>query len=491
MDINSRNDFYSVIHKEDIFEKFKFNLDGEDLSIKYFNSELITFQNCEFNCDILTISNIESDLFLEFIDCTFNCEVNFMFCKVDCIKFLNTKHIKALKISNGLSKKLKFEINNFIFKNDKFDEELKNSTNFSFNNVCFKQNFEFNNINNIDGILNFSNNIIGDDLYIDNKACVFNSSKISNVKFNDNEFNAYTSFKSSKFYFNNDNFNNTGEYWNESKFWNNKFNKVKFSEVEFDKVFKFDKCDFLSTTWFEKCKNIRNSHLVFIACEFNGFVLYNHSNLNFLDIDRCTFDKSVSFTDAVFNKIRLFEVKFGGGAYFDEIKINNVKDKSYLKDKSKILEWKRTLRAIKQELQKTENKIDFNRYRNYELAAHYKELKLNENFKDTTILWATKWSSNFGSWIWAFWFTILSGFFWYIVLYRIENSGVFDSEKANEFFVGLFRFFLVTDFYNPLTNSKDRIYLTTSLSWLVFILGKIFIAFGIYEMIQTFRKFKA
>jgi hypothetical protein len=56
-------------------------------------------------------------------------------------------------------------------------------------------------------------------------------------------------------------------------------------------------------------------------------------------------------------------------------------------------------------------------------------------------------------------------------------------------FSGFFRFLLVTDFYNPL--ETERIYLTNPFSWLIFILGKIFIAFGIYEMIQSFRKFKA
>lgn len=186
----------------------------------------------------------------------------------------------------------------------------------------------------------------------------------------------------------------------------------------------------------------------------------------------------------------MFEVKFGGGAYFDEMKINKVLDKSYLKDKSKILDWKRTLRAIKQESQKVENRIDFNNYRNYELAAHYEELNILTNFKDTSILWATKWSSNFGNWFWSLGFTLLSGLFWYSILYRIENSGTFNFEKINEYFVGAFRFFLVTDFYNPLIESP-RTYLDNGWSWLIFIFGKIFIAFGIYEMIQSFRKFKA
>jgi hypothetical protein len=178
------------------------------------------------------------------------------------------------------------------------------------------------------------------------------------------------------------------------------------------------------------------------------------------------------------NIITIVRTVFEKKVWFENIQINQI-------DNCDI----ETIRTIKQELQKAENRIDFNRFRNYELAAHYKELNFKNNFKDKFILGATKISSNFGSWTWAFWFTILSGLFWFCILYRIENSGVFNPEKVNDFFVGAFRFFLVTDFFNPLEN--DRTYLENGWSWLIFILGKIFIAFGIYEMIQSFRKFKA
>ena len=500
MIINSSKDFDRYILENDILIEDSYNIENEDLKITKFKSIEVEFHNCTFNCKSLSINNIiQQDLSIEFNNCTFNCDVSFYNCKIDSLIFSNTKTIKSLKINGNLfNSKEKFEINSFRFNNRKENNdnpELNNeiilSTSFSFNNVLFKKYFEFNNINNTEGIFNFSNNIIGDELYANNSSCVFHSSHLSNVRFNNNIFNPYTSFKNSTFSFNKDNFTGTGCHWNEPKFERNEFNKVNFSGIEIVDYIEFDDCKFHSTTWFEECKNLSNSKLKFVACEFKGFSLFNKSKINVLDIDRCTFHKSSSFTDAEFNTLKLFEVKFGGGAYFDEMKINKVLDKSYLKAKNeKILEWKRTLRAIKQELQKTENKIDFNRFRSYELAAHYKELSLWRNFKDTSILWSTKWTTDFGlSWTRAFWFTILSGLFWYSILYRIENSGVFNSEKVNDFFVGAFRFFLVTDFYNPL--ETDRVYLTNPLSWFVFILGKIVIAFGIYEMIQSFRKFKA
>lgn len=490
MSIDNLIDFENLISKNDAFKDVVFNLENYELKIRSFKSQWVSFNNCEFNSKKLSIININNiDLFIEFNDCTFNCDVSFQNCKLDKIIFYNTKKIKSLTFNCDFKKEHKIEINQFKFSNESKKMDNKLECHFRFNGVHFKKYFEFNNIIHKKGTFNFSYNQIGNENDKNFGSCVFNSSDLVNISFVKNSFNNYTSFKFSKFYTQSDGYIGSGSSFREMIFYDNKFNKFNFSEVELFNKLSFDRCDFLSTTWFERCENIKKTHLIFVACEFKGFVLYNGSKLDFLEIDRCTFDKSVSFTDTIFNKIRLFEVKFGGGAYFDEIKINNVKDKTYLKDKNNLVEWKRTLRAIKQELQKTENKIDFNRYRNYELAVHYKELSIKENFKDTTILWATKWSSNFGSWVWAFWFTILSGFFWFVILYRIENSGDFNILKANNFFVGFLRFFLVTDFYNPLVN--ERAYLTNSLSWLVFIVGKIFIAFGIYEMIQSFRKFKA
>lgn len=374
-------------------------------------------------------------------------------------------------------------LNVFEFSNDSEIEKPKLTADFSIRNTNIDI-FVFEKIKHIKGKFHFLGNTLGKN----SNVTSFQDSTLTNVLFGKNSFFSFTTFKRVTF--------NASEYLKPAGsafefpgFYKNTFSKVSFSEANFRSTFQFENCDFSSTTWFENCKNSNHSIVKFLACEFKGFSLFNKSKIDFLNIDRCTFGKSSSFTDAEFNTLKLFEVKFEGGAYFDEMKINKVLDKSYLKDKSKILEWKRTLRAIKQELQKTENKIDFNTYRNYELSAHYKELNFTKNFKDASILWATKWSSNFGNWFWALWFTILSGLFWYCILYRIENSGTFNLEKINEFFVGAFRFFLVTDFFNPLEN--DRTYLENGWSWLIFILGKIFIAFGIYEMIQSFRKFKA
>ncbi|RKR10461.1 hypothetical protein C8C83_2137 [Flavobacterium sp. 90] len=481
--ITNKIAFDVIIKENNEFIDRVFDINDNILVIEAFkSSSWINFENCIFNCKELVIKNVNKPkLLLEFKNCTFNCIVTFSNCSLEGITFKNTKALNSLNLGNGKSKLILGLLN---FSNDVEIEKPKLITDFSIRNTIIDL-FIFEKINHINGKFLF----LGNELGKSSDIISFQNSIITNVLFGNNRFFARTIFKRVGFNSTLDNLKPIGSSFEFPGFYKNSFSKISFSESKFTGSFQFENCDFLSTSWFENCKNSNNAKLKFIACEFKGFSLFNKSEIHFLDITRCTFAKSSSFTDAEFNILKLFEVKFGGGAYFDEMKINKVLDKSYLRDKSKILEWKRTLRAIKQELQKTENKIDFNTYRNYELSAHYEELSIFTNFKDTSILWATKWSSNFGNWFWSLGFTILSGLFWFTILYRIENSSTFNFEKINDFFVGAFRFFLVTDFYNPLEN--ERTYLEHGWSWLIFILGKIFIAFGIYEMIQSFRKFKA
>lgn len=459
MNLLNTEEFYNLLNASNKIENRIINFQTIDLK----HAELpVIFSNCNitgnfkiYNSSIAsTLSNTKKSI--SFIDCKFN----------NC-KF-NNSDLGELKIENS------------IFTND---FSILNSTILSLeisncNDITSKFTISFSKFKDL---FFFSNNTFKETA----KMFVFN-----------NEFSSRTAFINNTI---NDSVFSVNTFSNFSEFTDNilskscKFESCNFKKLEFSisdiSNLKFTFCSFLDTTTFNDLRRIEQSKVEFLRCEFKELTSFDNSRIGTLDINRCNLEKSTSFFNTEFDTIKLFEVKFGDGAYFDEMKINKVIDKSYLKDKSKILEWKTTLRAIKQESQKVENRIDFNNYRNYELAAHYKELNVFKNFKDTSILWATKWSSNFGNWTWALGFTLLSGLFWYSILYRIENSSTLNFQKLNDFFVGAFRFFLVTDFYNPL--ETDRTYLENGWSWLIFILGKIFIAFGIYEMIQSFRKFKS
>jgi hypothetical protein len=483
--------FYKKIEELDVYNNETFDFEESNLLIKKIHFNGLQFNSCIFNCNSISFKYIQDQtISIVFNNCTFNCGLSFENCSLEKLLFNDTLSIKSLNINPKYDQNGTFET--FKFSNFPNSNKVELHTDFSISNITVKKFFLFEHINHVSGKLHFYNNNFGIEKN-EYGNTIFNDSTISNIFFKRNTFNNLTTFLNSTIKYNQHELKSTSQVYKNNRFFDNTFEKVKFDNSSFIGKCEFDKCDFLSTTWFEWCENLTNSHLKFIACEFKGFSLFNNSKINFLNIDRCTFNKSSSFTDSEFNKIKLYEVKFGGGAYFDEMKINKVLDKSYLKNKNKILEWKRTLRAIKQELQKTDNKIDFNIYRNYELAAHYEELNVSTNFKDTSILWATKWSSNFGNWFWAFWFTLIVGFVFFSSFYIFENiNQTVNLNNWPDFIYGYFRFFLITDFKNEYYEAGESVLkFNCFMSLFPFIIGKIAVAFGLYEMIQSFRKFKA
>lgn len=284
------------------------------------------------------------------------------------------------------------------------------------------------------------------------------------------------------------NFNN-GFYFDSISLDRIMFYNCTFSnEFRYDSLYnisEFTECSFLGLAKFSGLQYLNTSFLRFENCHFSKLADFNNNWLHKLRIEETTFSNNVSFQQTYFDTICFIRIIFEKKVWFDDIQIKKIEDCDRI-----------TIRTIKQELQKAENRIDFNRFRSYELAAHYKELdwKWNSGFIDKSILFASKISTDFGnSWRKALRFILIGGFTIYLLLYIFENRdsiiNLSNIDNWTRLFSGFFRFLLVTDFYNPL--ETNRIYLTNPFSWVIFIFGKIFIAFGIYEMIQSFRKFKA
>lgn len=422
------------------------------------NINQLRFINCTFNGDLEIESFTNKNFKLLFKDCTFNGDISINEIDVDYLHFINTKKINNIHIDGSF--------NRFRFNN----KEIPLSGKIAIFATVLKE-------------LNLDNLFLknGDlDLVINyNEECDFT--------------NFYSTFKNAKV----DSWTNTNSFFGYSAnfreieiytdlvFDNCKFNKSIFCLANFGRNTTFNNCKFYSYSGFEECKNLEKTNLKISACLFESFPHFNGSELNHLEISRTTFEKKISFDSLIVNSLKLNQVTFLQGAYFDDIQIKKINDCD-----------RKTIRTIKQELQKAENRIDFNRFRAYELAAHYKELdwKWKSGFIDKSILFATKISTDFGnSWRKALRFAIIGGFVIYFVLYIIENRNVSidisNWDNWARLFSGFFRFLLVTDFYSPL--ETDRVYLSNPLSWLILIFGKTVIAFGIYEMIQSFRKFKA
>lgn len=345
--------------------------------------------------------------------------------------------------------------------------------------MLFKKYFEFNCINNVNGIFNFSNNIIGDKEFEKVSSCVFQSSKLNNVNFNDNEFKTYTSFKGSTFSFNKDNFKDTGSHWSESKFERNQFNKVNFSEVEFVNHMGFYDCKFHSTTLFQKCKNLEESEITFRACKFEKYSLFDNSKFNKIEILHSKFLEKASFENLETNYFKIHQVTFAEAAYFDDVQIKKIDSCD-----------RKTLRAIKRELINTHNQIDYLRFKAYELEAYKKEIDGNKlNWKDSLILYFNEDSNYFGlDWTkgirfifqWSFIFYLL-----YIITYSACTNYFNCIPKIEDFFVNYLKFTNPFSFLKPPIEDTENYFLP----FLFFLLGKIFVSYGIYQTAQAFRKF--
>jgi len=405
----------------------------------FFKGEKITFISSEINDVALSFNNcqfFDNDIFFDNVECR---EIAFNEVSVHNILSIDAKNITKLSIRefSGLKSNLVLQ-------------------------------------GNIDGVNIFNSKCFG-GIICQNVFCKFfaiTGSYISDLQIMHCK---YDSFNVSKNFF----VESADHYTNFSI-----FETFEFSKNSIDSNFNFYGCTFSKITRFENLDLTPNSKFGIIDSTFNDKVLFDYSSLGKFKLINVDFVNEASFQETCFTEIDLVKIYFKNNVLFDQIEIRNINSCN-----------RKTIRTIKQQLQKAENKIDYNRFRAYELHAYYRELnwKWSEGFRDKVVLGATILSTGFDhSWRRALGFTLGFGLLFYS-LFFISVNHLLDWDLSNwrEYGTGYFRFLIVTDLYSPLANGREYISNTNFLGWIVFILGKIFIAFGIYEMIQAFRKFKA
>lgn len=433
------------------------------------------FENCVFQEEI-KFTNIKtiSKLDFYFIKCSFKKSIDFENVKANIISFDQTIELESLNI-NGFN----CEVNHFSFVDSSLDdgkinlfcEEIKEIKLF---NLEFKGHIYINLINNKKTI---------DYICISN--VILNNLFLYNCRFNDCEFDKVHVLE---------------EIQIEECF----FNILWFTD-SVGGFIRFAGCEFNSNTNFLTFKGLDDTHLVIQNSYVKGVSNFNGSEFDYLEILNTLFEKNVSFDSVKVNAVHLYQVTFSESAFFDNFKITN----PFNNTQTTIEEKKRTYRTIKQELQKLDNRIDYNTFRVYELTMHSQEVnrllknsKLPESEKDTLlkdkcILYLHHYVSNFGTdWRKALSFILCTGFTFYTILYMIENANkeLDICAGLHGYINGFFKYILVTNFDNPLLAGeviKEEVFKFTYIpSYFVFIFGKILIAFGIYEMVQSFRKFR-
>lgn len=444
-----------------LFNGDTINLD-DDLSLYslcYSDIYQLRFTDCIFNGN-LEIDNFKNKLFkLFFKNCTFNGNIIISDIEIDRLSFINTKKINSIHIDGS--------INNLIFNNKNIPLPLSGTIGI-FANILKELNLD--NLFLKEGMLDLviNNFVVKNDTESDYKKfySTFKNAIIDSWKNTNSYFGHFANFKEI-------------EILTDLEFNNCKFNKSYFSSANFGKETSFYDCKFYSYVGFEECKDLDNTELKFVSCNFEKYSFFDNSKFNRIEFSHSKFLEKVSFENFETNNFKIHQVTFAGAVYFDDLNKNN---------NLVIEKWDRkTLRAIKRELVNTHNQIDYLRFKAYELKAYKKEVdKSNLRWKYSLILYLGEESNNFGlDWTKGITFIFKWSIFFYIN-YIIWYAYYLNWNLATEnFFVNYLKFINPFSFLkSPIEDAENYF-----LPFLFFMLGKIFVSYGIYQTIQAFRKF--
>lgn len=416
----------------------------------YFEDCVITGQRIDFSCFEKNENEYQS---IQFINCAISNDLFIKDCKLHTVEFRNvditsqsfhitTADVKYLSFSGSSDNHNK--INSLMLNNIKNEEGL-NDLDFRLNDI---KTFVIHNsnINTITINVNKIDRLSVDGL-ICNKSLLFWKNVIinySNIK--DSTINEFVGKGST--------------YGSELNFEQTIFNGICRLEQVPDKI---------------------NSSLKFKECTFDKSVYFDESYFYELSISGTFFKDIVSFNSTTVHIVKFKSVHFDKVAFFNNFRIllKNLVDIG-------------TIRIIKNQLSKTENKID---YLDYNVIEHNRLLSdKNLSINDRWLLKLNKKSNNFGSsWIKAVGFTMKVSWFGFLCLLIVnsflENSGYnyevnFNSKLVS--FQEIIKEWLRFTFSFDLRSYQN--YESNGFLLLTFFFFKIFIGYGIYQTIAAFRK---
>jgi hypothetical protein len=457
--------FRKILESEDVEEHYEYQIvigQPTDIDISKISPEN-RFFNCSFEGERINfIDNMgtwadDPSQILNFDNCEILNPVYFKDCSLLELSFtfLN-KNIENLHIS---AKNITF----LVFKGNRNSHDYRLS--ITINQTFILNTLEFSDINSTGQLLLHNSNI---------KETNFRNSNFGRVELTENKFTS------------NFNFNGT---INDTYIKKNIFQNSDFTRTDFGMDAVFEKNIFEGIALFTNLSNRIRTHLILEKCVFKDYSDFNRSTLYKLTIDNCKFLEVSSIQDVELHSMVLDRTIFENLVFFDDLNIIRINKCN-----------QRTIRNIKQQLLRADNKIDYDKFRAYELTSYQETLKKKIKQGNTGDKVALKrdlfilqinhfYSKNGTDWVRAIIITLLIGLFFYTLLFvSINHKQEFMISQYNHYLTGLFRFFLITDFYNPLEDEK--VFLQNAFNWLPFLLGKIAIAVGIYEIIVSFRKFK-
>jgi hypothetical protein len=274
---------------------------------------------------------------------------------------------------------------------------------------------------------------------------------------------------------------------NKIKFRLCEFERIYMNNVTFNEYLEFYNCLFFGKAIISKCSF--NDNVVFTKSTFHSNCLFTYSNFEKLGIfSRAKFhnkDKNPTALDlsqAIINgQLIFFDMILGDYKAFkiDSDSINF--DKTINEGDVIPMQNKReTFRIIKHQLLQQNNVIEAEKYGKLEKQTlwyeTYKDFKI-KNTSNLVLLFLNKISNNYKtSWLYALIFTLSVAFIFHSIL------SILKANKFNEY-----------EIFFKLLNPTDFSFYSDGHSWeiyAVYFLAKISIGFGIYQLIQAFRKYR-
>ncbi|MCW3124988.1 MAG: hypothetical protein JWO03_646 [Bacteroidetes bacterium] len=270
-------------------------------------------------------------------------------------------------------------------------------------------------------------------------------------------------------------------------------NKLQFSGTPFDEC-KITNCKF---TVFEMPSIKEKAILKLIDITIDSFNLgYDFNNLGYIQWNTIQFkaDASIIIKNAVMNKWDIINCDLSqtkliiySSKIIDTFYTNTkFPDKLCVPDELKQNQNEHEIRRdgynqLKTIAQKQNDRKMFLHYQAAELESYYKTVRWNENFPTWFQLFAMKWSNNFGTkWTWGAIFVLVSNFIFVAISFG-KRGWQIDGDGIGNFLSG---------YLSSLSSliSVPKYFISNwEVNW--FYIGRIPLAFGIYQTIAAFRKF--
>lgn len=274
-----------------------------------------------------------------------------------------------------------------------------------------------------------------------------------------------------------------------ANFTNTKFQRLAdFYLVKFHKAQQFHLTDFLDRAIFSNTVFHEEAQFLYNRVENNSYINFESAKFKRgLDISRSNFNCNLNFWNIT--------IEEEGEKYIFK-NLENVKYKDDFGEHkedavpSVYKQIRETYCIIKNELYSQNNKIEGLEFSKKEMLVYERELKSvsSRSNNDKLLLLANKISNNFGTnWFIGVKFTTLVALITYVVITLFSSNVTLqlDAEGVGNFLKALVDVLNLTD-WNDMTILGEKL---TNWQYIFLFIGRIFIAYGIYQTVQAFRKY--